>query len=366
MKRASVLLLSLALAGCSPTPSKPIITTGDPAAAEPPPVFAPASGTADVNDITLFLAGKAVHHGASLSQMQMTANYKSYSDSMRYRWRYYASRRTLKQSMWSDENLAPTIGSPGTLLYPFGGPDLLHAIGMFPHTSTYVLLGLEPAGSLPMLEGQDPGAVLGALSQLSRSVDTQLKVGYFITKDMRGDLANGPLQGVTPILLSTIGLMNGTVQNIQSLSAGGKPAVQIDFRIPGSGSKRVIYVSGDLSNSGFNGGYRSWLSSYGGSVAYFKAASYLMHDDGFSGIRNFVLSNCHAVVQDDSGIPFRYYSGWQTKLFGSYDTPIELFANHGQADLRAAYAAAGPVPQVPFGSGYQVRGSNANLQLFKR
>ncbi|MGC4014074.1 MAG: hypothetical protein QM755_06075 [Luteolibacter sp.] len=365
MKRASLLLLALALSGCSPAPVK-TTTPGDPAASEPPPVFAPVSGTGDANDVALFLAGKPVHHGAALAQMQMTANYKSYSDDMRYRWRYYASRRTYKQSTWSDANLAPTIGSPNTLLYPFGGPDLLHAIGMFPHTSTYVLLGLEPAGTLPMLEGQDPGAVFGALSQLSRSVDTQLKVGYFITKDMRSDLANGPLQGVTPILLSTIGLMNGTVQNIQGISAGGNSGVQIDFRIPGSGSKRVIYVAGDLSNRGFSGGYRSWLSSYGGSVAYFKAASYLMHDDGFSGIRNYVLSSCQSVVQDDSGIPFRYYSGWQTKLFGSYDTPIELFAKHAQPDLKAAYSAAGPVPQVPFGSGYQVRGSNANLQLFKR
>ena len=46
---------------------------------------------------------------------------------------------------------------------------------------------------------------MGALNQLSKSVDTQLKVGYFITKDMRADLNNGVLQGVTPILLSSIG-----------------------------------------------------------------------------------------------------------------------------------------------------------------
>jgi len=362
MKAASRLVLLLTLAGCSPLP--PATKPGE---APPAPVFATVSGTADANDIALFLAGKPVHHGERLSQMQTGPDYKSYSDEMVYRWRYYSSARTARQSQWSDQYLAPTIGSPSTLLYPFGGPDLLHAIAMFPHTATYVLLGLEPTGSLPGLEANDPNAVANALKQLSRSMDTQLKVGYFITKDMRADLNNGPLQGVTPVLLASIGLLNGSVDNIQSISAGGKPAVQIDFRIPGAGSKRAIYVSGDLSNKGFSGGYAAWLHSYSGSVAYFKAASYLMHDDGFSGIRNFVLNNTKAVVEDDSGIPYRYFgNGWETKLFGRYDTPIELFANHGQADLRAAYNAAGGAPEIPFGTGYQFRAANANLQLYRK
>lgn len=363
MKFASCLILALALAGCSPNPPK---QKPGAQATEAAPIFAPASGTAEANDIALFLAGRPVIHGAALSQIQLSGNYKTYSNEMLFRWRGYSSRRTPRQSQWSDANLAPSIGSPNTLLYPFGGPDLLHAVAMFPHTSTYVLLGLEPAGGLPALESQDPNAVLGALPQLSRSMDTQLKIGYFITKDMRADLNNGPLQGVTPVLLSSIGLLNGSVDSIQSISAGGNNGVDIRFHLPGGGGRRVIYVSGDLSNGGFSGGYRSWLSSNAGSVAYFKAASYLMHDDAFSNIRNFVLSNCRAVVQDDSGIPYKYFvnGGFEPKLFGRYDAPIELFAKHAQPDLRAAYDVIGRGPEIPFGSGYHIRGSIANMQLY--
>lgn len=362
MKFLACTALALALAACSSKPIQP----ATPQVQETPYVFTPAPGAAEANDISLFLAGKPVRSGAALSQMQGTDRYRLYSEDMRYRWRYYSSRRTSRQSFWSDQHLEPSIGSPSTLLYPFGGPDLLHAIAMFPNTSTYVLLGLEPAGGLPMLEAQDPNAVLGALPQLSKSVDTQLKVGYFITKDMRSDLNNGPLQGVTPILLQSISLLNGTVHSVEPISAGGNAGVDIRFRIPGGGSRRAIYISGDLSNRGFSAGYQSWLKSFGGSVAYFKAASYLMHDDGFSTARNFVLSNCRAVVQDDSGIPYRYFNGWQTSLFGNYQAPIELFAKHGQADLRHAYATAGPVPQIPFGSGYHFKPAQANLQLYKR
>jgi hypothetical protein len=79
-------------------------------------------------------------------------------------------------------------------------------------------------------------------------MDTQLKVGYFVTKDMKGDLKNGPMPGVTPILLTSIGLMGGEVDSVQSINAGGNTGVDIRFSLPGGGSKRAIYVSGLLRN----------------------------------------------------------------------------------------------------------------------
>ncbi len=91
------------------------------------------------------------------------------------------------------DELAAPHRQPRALLYPFGGPDLLHATALFPQASNYVLLGLEPAGGLPYLDNADPGAVMGALGRLNTAMDAQLKTGYFITKDMKNDLAGGPL-----------------------------------------------------------------------------------------------------------------------------------------------------------------------------
>ena len=363
MKR--LLLLPLACLAASCGPSKPP-ARGQTQIYDPNlETFSTVEGEATPNDIARFLAGRPVEHGASLSRLQQTADYQGHAMEIGRNWRVFAGPRTGKQRDWATANVRPLTGDPKVLLYPFGGPDLMHAVALFPNASNYVLMGLEPAGGLPALEGQDASAVLGSLNRLGKAMDTQIKHGYFITKDMKGDLAGGPMPGVTPILLATLSLMNAEVQNVQSINAGGRNGVEIQFRLPGGGNRRAIYVSGDLSNGGFNSSYRNWLSSYGGSVAYFKAASYLMHDSGFSSVRDWVLGNCRAVVQDDSGIPYRNFdaSKWDVRLFGDYDAPIELFAKHMQPDLKAAYDATGGGPSVPFGSGYQIRDYNANLLI---
>lgn len=360
MKRLLLLPLFLA-AACSPEPPPGQTRVYNPAEQ----AFELQEGEATANDVARFLAGRPVRNGAALSRLQQDDRYRLYSAETARNWRVFGSKRTGKQRDWSANTLRPLIGNPKVLLYPFGGPDLLHAAALFPQASNYVLLGLEPAGNLPYLDNQDPATVMDSLERLGRSMDSQLKHGYFITKDMKGDLLNGPLTGVTPILLASLALMDATVESVGPYSAAGRSGVDIRFRLPGGGSRRAIYVSGDLSNGGFNASYRGWVSSYSGSTAYFKAASYLMHDSGFSGIREWVLGNCRSVVQDDSGIPYRYYdpSKWDVRLHGDYDKPIPLFAKHAQPDLRAAYDAIGSGPPVPFGSGYHIRADEANLLI---
>jgi hypothetical protein len=349
------------LAGCAPEPPPRGQTQfHDPNLER----FEAVDGEASVNDIARFLAGRPVENGAALSRLQQTAEYQAHAMEMGRNWRVFAAKRTGRQRDWASANLQPLIGNPRVLLYPFGGPDLMHATALFPGASNYVLLGLEPAGGVPSLDGQDAGQVLAALGRLNRAMESQIKHGYFITKDMKGDLSGGPLPGVTPILLAGLALMDARVQAVEPLNAAGRSGVEIRFRLPGGGNRRATYVSGDLSNGGFNASYRGWMSAYPGSVAYFKAASYLMHDPGFSGVREWVLGNCRAVVQDDSGIPFRYYDPgrWDVRLFGDYRAPIPLFAKHAQADLRAAYEAGGG-SYIPFGSGYHLRDHDANIQV---
>jgi hypothetical protein len=358
MKRLLILPLLL-LAACSgPKPRG-----GQTQVLAPDEPFTAAKGQAGPDDIARFLAGRPVHHGETLSNWQQAGNYRDHSASMLSNWKHFASRRTGSQREWSENNLRPLLGSTSTVLYPFGGPDLLHAVALFPGASTYVLLGLEPAGGLPGLESADSGAVFGSLKRLETAMSTQLRSGYFITKDMKNDLNGGPMPGVTPILLASLSLMDATVDSVQPLNAGGRTGVDIRFSLPGGGSKRAIYVSGDLSNGGFNGSYRSWLGSYSGSVAYFKAASYLMHDSGFTGIRDWVLGNCRAVVEDDSGIPYRDFdqSKWNVKLFGDYKAPIDLFTKYQQNDLKAAYEGGASAGGLTFGSGYHYQPEEANL-----
>jgi hypothetical protein len=217
---------------------------------------------------------------------------------------------------------------------------------------------------VPALEAMPQAEVLQALAAFRQSTKTQLLIGYFITKDMRSELEHSSLRGVTPILLSTVAMTGGTVESVQSLSAGGNPGVEMRFTDAAGVHHTAFYVAGDLSNSGFKGGYRQWLAGLNGKVTYFKAASYLMHDDHFSQAREFFLTHSRTVLQDDSGIPFRGFKpdGWSFQFYGNYEKPIELFAKYQQPDLLQAYAT-NPCKPVAFGSGYRTNYYDANLMI---
>ena len=65
-----------------------------------------------------------------------------------------------------------------------------------------------------------------------------------------------------------------------------------------------------------------------------------MHYSSFSDIRDLVLSKSKFLVQDDTGIPYRFFpqNQWKTNLFGVYEAPIKDFdAGLFQKDLSGAY-----------------------------
>ena len=76
---------------------------------------------------------------------------------------------------------------------------------------------------------------------------------------------------------------------------------------------------------------------------YLKAASYLLHESYFSRIRSFLLNQAASILQDDSGIPFRFFrdGGWRCWFFGTYSGTLDIFAKYYQSDLQAAFAAPG-------------------------
>lgn len=358
MKHPLSFFIVLILCHCGPTEITPDEKRQEPL--NPARDFGGAGGEPSHDDIARFLAGRPVKRGAELSSYQsQSGDYHTHALEIDHLWLSRGGAvRTLRQAQYFHQDLRPLLGSPSTVVYPFGGPDILYVSAMFPRASTYILIGLEPAGHVPAVPGEATIARLAALRQV---MDKPLRYGYYLTKEMK----NAP--DVTTIMMTSLALAGAEVRDVRSISVAGKPATEIRFESPYGGEKKAIYVSADLSNRGF-GTIRPWLDGHSGATAYFKAASYLPHDDSFSGIRDWVLGHCRAVVQDDSGIPFRHYDPgtWDVTLLGTYQRPIPLFAEWRQADLAAAYLAAGPRPEVPFGSGYHARIANANLQVYRR
>ena len=133
-------------------------------------------------------------------------------------------------------------------------------------------------------------------------------------------------------------------------------AIRIGFKSKdGSGNtKELIYISGDLSDKGLSTGSKSagiyhFLNSRKQIVSFFKAASYLMHNDYFSKIRGIMTKNSKRILQDDSGVPYSILksSGFEVTLLGQYTHTIQLFRTRVQKDMKADYALKKPT-KLPF------------------
>ncbi|MEI9892358.1 MAG: hypothetical protein WDN28_00105 [Chthoniobacter sp.] len=83
------------------------------------------------------------------------------------------------------------------------------------------------------------------------------------------------------------------------------PSVQIDFHSPSGKGQTLYYFKTDLSNGGGNASFLAFCKHHGPGASLLKSASYLMHEESFSTIRNFLLANSTLIIQDDSGIPYR-------------------------------------------------------------
>ena len=140
--------------------------------------------------------------------------------------------------------------------------------------------------------------------------------------------------------------------------------MKIVFKAATGGTKTLYYYRTDLSNGAANTAFFDFCKKQRGAVALLKAASYLLHEPGFSRCRDFLLKNSSAIVQDDSGIPYRDFSqkDWDVKLFGAYAGTNGIFAKYGQPDLLAAYRDTPSAP-LGFAFGYQWQSEKGTLMI---
>ena len=98
-----------------------------------------------------------------------------------------------------------------------------------------------------------------------------------------------------------------------------------------------------------------------------KSASYLMHYDSFTSIKNVVLDKSYSIFQDDTGIPFIHVDNenWNVKCYGSYVKPIKDFEKNYdiiyQEDLAREYRKGST--NLPFSLGYHWRDASEQNQM---
>ena len=131
--------------------------------------------------------------------------------------------------------------------------------------------------------------------------------------------------------------------------------------------RTLHYFACNLSNGSINTGNAllQFVKSSRPDVAFLKSASYLLHEGNFSVIRDILLTQCRAIVQDDSGIPLGSFAPerWQLRNFGVYTPPLDIFKKYYQPNMSALYADH-PAAPLPFGAGYHWDPKTANLMVF--
>ena len=318
------------------------------------------------NDQARFIAGLSLPARSPLAPFTKDPAWPAHAAEMDAAWIKSEQRSLAKTRAWAG-SYAP--GGSAPCFYMFSGPDILYAHTIFPGASTYVLCGTEPVGAVPDITKMPAGNVAPALANVRRSLSNVLKLSYFITKDMRADLTGTHLGGVLPIFYFFLARTGCEITSVDYVSLGsggtlgksGAPGVRIVFR-SGFGAHTLYYFNADLANGGSGGAVMNFCRHLGSGSGLLKAASYLLHEDSFSQCRNFLLTNCRTIVQDDSGIPLRDFGArWQLRYFGHYaGTTGGIFAKYEQPDLAAAYAKVQPA-ELDFTLSYQWNPKTANI-----
>ncbi|MEB3701608.1 hypothetical protein Bealeia1_00673 [Candidatus Bealeia paramacronuclearis] len=236
------------------------------------------------------------------------------------------------------------------VFYPFGGPDLLHPLLLFPDAKIYVLVGLEPLGAPLSLENAN---------STSAKLDSLLRRGFFVTSTM-GQTFNAK-SGVRAALGLEILLSGGKIVKDEIIDP---QTLKISFEWRGQ-QKVVYYLKRNLisdSNELFVFLHQVDVSD----ACLIKSSSYALHNKEFGDLKEKILKSFSLLVQDDTGVPLRDLGGQDIQLFGNYTAPYgKEFKSYHQKSLARKYQNTQGVTPLDFCFGYGCGRVPANLMITK-
>jgi hypothetical protein len=338
----------------------------------------------DADDAGRFIAGLPGTDGSKFAALETTDAWKEHRRLLDEAWSMaenplISGLREFQKAELNDAELRNS-----TVFYPFGGPDALTLTLGFPQSPVYVMVALEPAGTLPKASQIKNKEIAKYLAENRETVASELSRSFFITREMdrqfRGQVTDGLLLPILHLLVRTHDTILGfryvrldeqgqvidRAVDYKAPTRYGNKGVEIEFRADADQSiHKLFYFSVNLSDERLaeNQPFLTYLSRLQGTTTLLKATSYLTHHPEFSMIRDRILANSAAILQDDSGIPYRNFQtgAWKVQLYGEYNRPYGSFRPFEQPDLRKAYATgAKPLP-LRLGYGYSKVASNLLL-----
>lgn len=392
MNRTGLLLClisSLSLAACHPSEGPASTAVAHSAAtAAAHERGAPAEREAD--DAARFLAGMPGREGSPYKSLESQQAWIEHAKQMDAAWDRFETRRKVGMSAFQKSELtgAPVDGSP--IWYPFSGGDALTMLTFFPGHSIYVMAALEPPGRIPRAQQFEEIDLSKELPQIGGTLSSLLGKSFFVTREMdrqlRGQVTDGVAEPMLIILarmgyqinshhyvqLSEEGKLVPRVLEEKRAAFGKNRALTMEIQKEGEKPATLVYISVNLDDRHMKEDepFKMYIESLGKTCTLLKSTSYMMHSDAFKMIRQMVLDDSNLIVQDDSGVPWKYFTPetWQVQLYGDYVSPFgKDFQFRTQKDLRAAYADnRKAVKPLKFRMGYGAGKIESNLQVARR
>lgn len=280
---------------------------------------------------------------------------------------------------------------PASVVYPFGGGDLLSALTTYPDALEYTTLSLEHAGDPQRLAGFDKAQLALNLAEVRRRIkglftyaeSTSENMMQLEKSDLPGQLAFFVValraHGLEPVSLRYFRLEpDGSLHYLTAdeISAGAKTRarklsrvwVSPDFSASFSNSELVFkprgkdgplrvhrHIAVNLSDEHLRAdpAVLKHLEAKGEVAAMTKAASYLLWAGGFTTVRDYLLGHMAFMVSDSTGVApsDAARAGFEMETWGKFSGPF-LLARKSVADEYRNLWAEQPSRDLPFRYGY--------------
>jgi hypothetical protein len=303
---------------------------------------------------------------------------KDYQEEMKKGMKKLNRKRLLPLKQWYSSVLEEH-GRNDSLVafYPFSGGDFLHLHNVYPNSSHYLMLAIEPVGSVPRFTRATKDSMPGYLKSLRYTLRDVWNRSYFITKHMQEDLKEDPnIDGMFMSILWGLGATGHDIADVKraKLDSTGTlvtsaidsihkemfdEGVEVTFFHPSNCNlKSVVYLRCNIADKGINKNAKldTFLTNLPPVNTFIKAASYLPHYSSFSKIRAAILNSSVNLLQDDTGVPFAELEADSMRVFlyGKYVLPLKVFGpGVFQQDMKRKYADTNYFKgDLPFSMGY--------------
>lgn len=304
---------------------------------------------------------------------------------------------------WFDDVVPKDL--PRTVVYPFGGGDLLSALVAFPDATEITTISLELAGDPRRLRTLAPAAIERSLEALRTEIGGLISVGSNTSENLSNQQRNDLPGQVSSFLLGLVAggyepvamryftlddtgavhyLDRAEIDEIDQQARTTRPRslkydwlpptfshafanVEIQYGKPGDPQLRVHRHIGWNLGDAYLAKHPQvirHLEKKGAVTMLTKGASYLLHRGDFSVIRGYLLDHLAWMLSDSTGIPPTYAgpAGMIQETYGHY---AGAFLESAQAnrhdDAFVALWHAQKPRRLPFRFGYVDKDKQAHL-----